>query len=213
MPRRFCLECGRRSLLEENRYQAGDSWREEGKLWVRCGVCEGVKETTKEMEREWVGEGRMGWIMKTVEGAACCAGCWGEGDKGQQSDRVAPSHTTKSPTMPASSPTLTTLPTEMRLLITSHLRHLDRYTFRLTSRQFYTLIRPPALRVLRQVEFRDSLQPREERWLVCNTCERLRRIQAFDESYLRSTTWLHGKKFCAECLESGRRLEVSKGSE
>lgn len=120
---------------------------------------------------------------------------------------MAPSHTTTSPTMPASSPTLTTLPTEMHLLITSHLRYLDRYTFRLTSRQFYTLIPPPTLRVLRQVEVRDSLRPREERWLVCNACERLRRIQAFDESYLRSTTWLHGKKLCAECFEAGGDLK------
>lgn len=77
LPRRFCLECGRRPLPGGNRYKAGDSWREEGKLWVRCGVCEGVKETTEGMEREWVGEGRMGWITKTVGGAVCCDGCWG----------------------------------------------------------------------------------------------------------------------------------------
>ena len=79
----------------------------------------------------------------------------GGGDEGQQSDDeiATTSHTTVSPTMSAYLATLTTLPGEIHLFNTSHLRHLGRYTFRLTC-QLYTLIPPPILRPL--FEFSDK---------------------------------------------------------
>lgn len=61
IPRAFCLDCWRRAFPEEHRYQAGDSWRGEGKLWIRCQVCEWVKEKTEGMERKggWDGLRRL----------------------------------------------------------------------------------------------------------------------------------------------------------
>lgn len=60
--------------------------------------------------------------------------------------------------MSSTSPSfLTTLPPEIHLLTISHLRFLDRYTFRLTCPHLYTPIPAPTFKTLKKT--RDSEFP------------------------------------------------------
>lgn len=94
-------------------------------------------------------------------------------------------------------PTFITLPTELHLLITTHLPLLDKYTLRLTCRHFHHSISPPAVSDL--VELESSNWARDKLLLACGGCLRLRYASEFssDRSYLPFS--LRSRRFCLSC--------------
>ena len=94
-------------------------------------------------------------------------------------------------------PIFSTLPAELHLAILSQLPLIDIYTLRLTSRQFYHLIKPPTVDDLITIE--SSSFARDHQLLTCGGCLRLRHYSAFssDRSYLPSS--LRSRRFCLDC--------------
>lgn len=98
------------------------------------------------------------------------------------------------------SPTLSNLPTELRLAFLTHLPLIDIYTLRLTNHLFYHLIPPPTVDDLISIE--STAYARDAQLLTCGGCTRLRHYRHFssDRSYLPVS--LRNRRFCLDC---GRR--------